>query len=66
MTINNRFKLGEMVYLKTDPDQYARIIVAIQATIDGGLLYKLCVNMSEQWHYEVEIQRDKSIDFLQN
>ncbi len=66
MTINNKFKLGETVYLKTDPDQYARIIVALQITVDGGMLYKLAINMSEQWHYEVELQREKTPDFLQN
>jgi hypothetical protein len=66
MTINNKFKLGETVYLRTDPDQYARIIVAIQITVDGGMLYKLAINMSEQWHYEVELQRDKTLDFMQN
>ena len=66
MTINNKFKLGETVYLKTDPDQYARIIVALQITVDGGMLYKLAINMSEQWHYEVELQREKTPDFMQN
>jgi len=66
MTINNKFKLGETVFLKTDPDQYARIIVAIQITVDGGMLYKLAINMSEQWHYEVELQREKTPDFMQN
>jgi hypothetical protein len=66
MTINNKFKLGETVFLKTDPDQYARIIVALQITVDGGMLYKLAINMSEQWHYEVELQREKTPDFLQN
>jgi hypothetical protein len=66
MTINNKFKLGETVYLKTDPDQFSRIIVALQLTVDGGLLYKLAINMSEQWHYEVEITREKTPDFMQN
>ena len=66
MTINNKFKLGEMVYLRTDPDQFTRIIVAIQITVDGGMLYKLAIGMNEQWHYEVELTRDKTPDFLQN
>jgi len=66
MTINNKFKLGEMVYLRTDPDQFGRIIVAIQITVDGGMLYKLAIGMNEQWHYEVELAREKTPDFLQN
>lgn len=66
MTIQNKFKLGEVVYLRTDPDQFSRIIVAIQITVDGGMLYKLAINMSEQWHYEVEITKEKTPDFMQN
>lgn len=66
MTINNRFKLGELVYLRTDPDQFPRIIVALQITADGGMLYKLAIGMNEQWHYEIEIAREKTPDFLQN
>ena len=66
MTINNKFKMGEIVYLRTDPDQFARIIVAIQITVDGGMLYKLAIGMNEQWHYEVELTREKTPDFLQN
>lgn len=61
MTINNKFKLGELVYLKTDPEQMARIIISLQISVDGGLLYKLAIGMSEQWHYEVEISREKDI-----
>lgn len=61
MTINNKFKLGEMVYLKTDPEQMARIIISLQISVDGGLLYKLAIGMSEQWHYEAEISRDRDV-----
>lgn len=61
MTINNKFKLGEMVYLVTDPEQMVRIIVALQVTVDGGLLYKLAIGMSEQWHYEAEMSREKDV-----
>lgn len=66
MTINNKFKLGEVVYLRTDPDQFSRIIVAIQITVDGGMLYKLAIGMNEQWHFEVEITRERTPDFMQN
>lgn len=61
MTIQTDFTLGQAVYLKTDPDQYMRIIVGIQLTADGGILYKLAINMSEQWHYGVEISDTKDI-----
>jgi hypothetical protein len=61
MTINNKFKLGEMVFLRTDPEQMARIVIAIQVSVDGGLLYKLAIGMSEQWHYEAEISRERDV-----
>lgn len=61
MTIHNEFKLGQTVYLKTDPEQYARIVIAIQVTVDGGIIYKLAINMSDQWHYGVEISDTKDI-----
>jgi hypothetical protein len=61
MTIHNEFKLGQTVYLKTDPEQYARIVIAIQVTVDGGIIYKLAINMTDQWHYGVEISDTKDI-----
>ena len=61
MTIHNEFKLGQTVYLKTDPEQYARIVIAIQVTVDGGIIYKLAINMTDQWHYGVEISDTKDV-----
>jgi hypothetical protein len=61
MTIHPDFKLGQTVYLKTDPDQYMRIVTGLQITAEGGILYKLAINMSEQWHYGVEISDTKDI-----
>ena len=61
MTIHPDFTLGQTVYLKTDPDQYMRIITGLQITAEGGILYKLAINMSEQWHYSVEISDTKDI-----
>jgi hypothetical protein len=61
MTIHPAFTLGQIVYLKTDPDQYMRIVTGLQITAEGGILYKLAINMSEQWHYGVEISDTKDI-----
>jgi hypothetical protein len=61
MTIHPDFTLGQTVYLKTDPDQYMRIVTGLQITAEGGILYKLAINMSEQWHYGVEISDTKDI-----
>lgn len=61
MLINNNFEMGQIVYLKTDTLQLPRIIVAIQVTADGGLLYRLCQGIEVDWHYEVEMSAEKDV-----
>ena len=60
MTIENKYKLGEIVFLITDPDQYQRIITAIQININGSIIYHLAQGINETWHFEVEIASDKN------
>lgn len=54
MIINNKFDLGEKVYLKTDKDQSVRIVVRIQVG-PMGLLYCLNQGTIESWHYDFEM-----------
>jgi hypothetical protein len=60
MNIANEFDLGEMVYLRTDPDQNMLVVTTI-AISPGGLLYKLAIGTNESWHYGIEISREKDI-----
>lgn len=60
MTIANEHDLGDIVYLRTDPDQNILVVTAIAVT-PGGLLYKLAIGTNESWHYGVEISREKDI-----
>ena len=53
MVIENRFKIGDFVYLKTDPEHQKRIVTGI--TIREGLIYYLALGEMETTHYEVEI-----------
>lgn len=55
MTINNRFNIGQEVYLKTDPDQLKRIICQIAITPGAALIYQLALASQNSWHYEIEI-----------
>jgi len=59
MIINNKFELEEIVFLITDNDQYQRIITGIQYC-KNGLLYRLACGTTDSWHYEFELERNKS------
>lgn len=61
ITIDNKFAMGEIVYLRTDTEQLPRIVTGIQVCADGGMLYKLSQGESVDWHYEVELARDQDI-----
>jgi hypothetical protein len=61
MFINNKFNLGDIVYLKTDIDQRARIITAIKVRINDLIIYELSYTDVTTNHYEVEISNEKNI-----
>jgi len=52
------YAVGDIVYLKTDPDKNARIINAIQLT-DAGTLYRLGFGTSDCWQTAIEFDYDK-------
>jgi hypothetical protein len=60
MHINNEYELGDIVYLRTDPDQNILVVTGILVTA-GGLLYKLAIGTSESVHYGLELSREKDI-----
>lgn len=57
--IDNKFGRGEIVYLKTDPEQEPRMIVGITINISGYLRYNLMCGTVDTWHYEDEITNKK-------
>jgi len=61
MTIHNQFEMGEIVYLKTDPEQRPRQIVGIVLSIDGGMLYKCVAGLEVDLHFEAELLRDRDM-----
>ena len=52
-----RFKIGEIVYLKTDFEQLPRIVTGILMR-PYGLIYYLSNNTTETTHYQIEISKD--------
>lgn len=62
MTIlNNRFSLGEIVYLKTDQEQSPRIVTAFMYSFGEQLLYRLAQGEFDSLHFEVEITSEKEV-----
>jgi hypothetical protein len=59
MLIENKFDFGQTVYLKTDPEQFARIVCSFIVT-PTGILYKVCFGMQESEHYDFEISLEKN------
>lgn len=54
MTINNKFRILQTVFLIHDAEQEARMITAIQVD-PNGLSYFLTLGTTSGWHFEAEI-----------
>ena len=54
------FKIGDLVYIKTDPDQHRRIILGFELSING-LMYKAGIEGGFTIHYNFELQTEKVI-----
>lgn len=54
----SQYRIGEILYLKTDGDKKARILIGIQFT-GTSACYRLACGTSESWHFDVEISREK-------
>lgn len=58
MIIENKFNIGETVYLVTDEDQKPRIVTGINVTANG-LRYNLVNGITDTYHYELEMSSEK-------
>ena len=57
--IDNKFEIGQIVYLKTDIDQYPRMITRLSIA-PGLITYCLALGSIESWHYDNEISEVKN------
>lgn len=55
MLINNKFSIGQTVYLRTDTEQLQRIVTAIKVCGDNSLFYELSCGREVSDHYDFEI-----------
>ena len=58
---NIEYNIGQIVYLKMDNDQYARMVVGISLRPNRGVTYCLAFGTSETWHLGIEIDDERDI-----
>jgi hypothetical protein len=61
ITIEIEHDLQDVVYLKTDPEQLARMVTAISIKPTGAIMYGLSCGVNDSWHYSFEISVERDI-----
>lgn len=61
--IDNEYNFEQIVYLKTDIDQFERIVTGIMHR-PGCLKYELSCGTGETWHYGFEITKEKNVTMI--
>ena len=59
MVIDNKYNIGEVVYLLTDESQLKRIVVGIVIRSGVHVLYELACGEMRSYHIECEITKNK-------
>ncbi len=62
MIIENKYEIGEMVFIVTDREQLPRQVTAIKIT-PGTILYQLACGTMVSDHYEVELSTEKNLEY---
>lgn len=58
MLIKTPYDIGEIVYVKNDPDQFERIITGMTVRANNLVSYELSLLAQETHHYDFEISRE--------
>lgn len=59
MTINNKYSIGQIVFLKTDREQLPRLVYSILVYSDQDLLYKTVSGTVYHDALEIELSGEK-------
>lgn len=57
MMLESKYDRGDMVFIKTDPDQVQRMITAIMWA-GTGIQYQIKAGVNDSWHFEYEITQN--------
>ena len=56
------FTFGNIVYLKTDPMQLARMVVAMTIRPGGVVYYEIACGAESSFHFEIELSRTVDVN----
>lgn len=60
MIYESDIALEDIVYLITDPDQFPRMVIAIEFATTNSIAYKLAFESTYSWHSRAEIDIDEN------
>lgn len=60
MILENKFDIGQIVYITTDADQLPRLIIQLKIT-PSGIIYVCQHGTSGSEHYDIELSSDKNL-----
>lgn len=60
MTIQNKFEIGQMVWVRTDPNQYERIVIGI-IVFKGSTLYRCSLGERSDDFYDFELSEEPNV-----
>lgn len=60
INIDNKFDIGQIVYLKTDPEQMKRMITAFTVT-KSDLIYEVSCGANVSKHYDYEMSEEVNV-----
>ena len=58
-TIDNKFEIGDLVYIVTDTEQEPGLIICIEV-YQGDLLYRVAQGHNNDSFYDFELSREKN------
>lgn len=60
MIIDNKFNIGDIVYLTTDIEQLPRVVISFTVSANG-IIYNLTQGINESTHYNFEMSKEKDL-----
>lgn len=66
MVIDNKFELGQIVYVVTDTEQLPRQVTEIQVKPGGTIVYELSCSVNTSVHYDFELSTEVDLSLKTN
>ena len=57
----NKYQLGDKVFLRTDIKQFARMITGIRFISGGSILYDIVIDTESSCHHESELSSERDV-----